>query len=124
MTETMTVELVAPSSDEMVLLVDAGATKMRLAQAVFETAGWRVQTNLTGHEEFAPTTVAAIGALIAAAHGAFPGVHLEIIDEVIPACESCGHARGDVRLEFPGLVLLTCSSCADAYRKRDLAVAS
>lgn len=121
---TMRVELVAPAVDEMVLQVDAGAMYMRVAQAVFEASGWRVQTVLTGHEEIAPTTVAAIGALIAAAHAVFPGRQLEIVDEVIPACESCGRARGDVRLEFPGYVLLVCLSCEVAYRDRGMAVAS
>lgn len=120
----MRVELIAPSDDEMVLQVEAGATMMRVAQAIFETSGWRVQMVLTGHQEMAPTTVAAIGALIAAAHEAFPGQQLEIVDEVIPACESCGRARGDVRLEFPRYVLLVCLSCEAAYRDHLMAVAS
>lgn len=124
MTETMTVELVSPTEGEMVLQVEAGATHMRVAQAFNETAGWRVQIPWTGQEQIAPTTVAAIGALIAAAHASFPGRVLEIVDHVIPVCESCGHARGERRLEFPGLVLLMCQGCEEAYLKRPMAVAS
>ena len=120
----MRVELIAPAADEMVAQVEAGATTMRVAQAIFETSGWRVQMVLTGHQEKAPTTVSAIGALIAAAHEVFPGQRLEIIDHIVPVCESCRRARGEVRLEFPGLVLLVCLSCEDAYRNRPMAVAS
>lgn len=125
MTAKLTVELVSPAHDEMALQVEAGATYMRVAQALNETSGWRVQMPWTGQEHTEPTTVAAIGALIAAAHAAFPGRELEIVDHIVPVCESCGRARGDVRLEFPGLVLLTCLSCADAVRGRQkMAVAS
>lgn len=120
----MRVELIAPADDEMVIQVDAGATKMRVAQAIFETSGWRVQMVLTGHQEMAPTTVSAIGALLAAAHEVFPGQQLEIVDEVIPACESCGRNRGNIRLDFPGYVLLVCQSCEAAYRDHQMAVAS
>lgn len=118
----MQIELVAPNAGEMVLQVPLEASWMRIAQAFDEKSGWRVQSVLTGHEEIAPTTTAAIGALIAAAHEAFPGRKLEILDEVVPTCESCTRAVGNVRAEWPGLVLLLCGSCAEAHQ--EMAVAS